>query len=442
MKGRPSFTGFDDWYKYVERRRWSLFGTQPSAKYGSGSPGFFEANRVAMHNPSGSRRLVDLISRHWNALATDPRDKIYAPVGIASDCQHLVFPIDYSVSYWKAYLQTFEFLIETTGSLDLLLFSGIGEYEAPMVTIAATWTELFYGPLGVRKLTSTWQYLSLANGVNNISAARNTWANAKIVSKENRFYTLLGVHLATLHTEGCRVDVISQCLLSCYGPLNPLRLRWKFRVGAPRLSNDFPRHSSDWLGDKDDIELVDSIKAVCNIIFDTNCPLAFLEDESPRKKQRTEELWRTLVYNRTIDGLVAPPNWNQVFSVLLKGPSRIPFEFIPQRSAQSFSQLELARFYVAPYLAAVKKCLGGGRWLYMTQHGHLGIANAIAKPRNHVCVMKGCSSPVIVGPDTRYLEDPSLGAFRGCTYLHGYMQGKAMDDLDSGNLRLETFNLG
>jgi hypothetical protein len=173
--------------------------------------------------------------------------------------------------------------------------------------------------------------------------------------------------------------------------------------------------------------------------FDTPCPLAFLEDESPRKKQRTEELWRTLVYNRTIDGLVAPSNWDQVFSVLLEGPSRIPFGFIPQRSAKSLSQLELARCYVAPYLAAVKKCLGGGRWLYMTQHGHLGIANAYAKPGNHVCVMKGCSSPVILGPYSPV--DISLETFRGCTYLHSYMQGKAIDDLDSGNLRLETFNL-
>jgi len=204
----------------------------------------------------------------------------------------------------------------------------------------------------------------------------------------------------------------------------------------------FTSGSSEWISDSVDRQLVDSIKALYAIVLKKPYPLTSMQSENLIKESRTEELWRTLVYNRTVEGLIAPSHWSQVFQTILDGPSSVPFDFIHPPHTQTLSQAEVAQSYVDPYLAAVKTCLETGRWLYITRNGRLGIANRTVRVNDIVCVLAGCSSPVVIRPKRGLFgKNSGLATLRGSTYLHDYMRGEAIVDLDLGVLSLETFQL-
>jgi hypothetical protein len=72
-----------------------------------------------------SRNLVHLLRDNWTALATDPRDKIYALLGLATDCQNPQIKADYTLSKLDTYLTTMDYLLCNHGNLDLISYSGI-----------------------------------------------------------------------------------------------------------------------------------------------------------------------------------------------------------------------------------------------------------------------------------------------------------------------------
>jgi hypothetical protein len=89
--------------------------------------------------------LVGLLQENWSALATDPRDKIFALLGLATDCQTPVLSADYSLSQWKTYLRAMNFLLENYGSLDIIAYSGIHLLPIPLSFYRVpSWTPTFY----------------------------------------------------------------------------------------------------------------------------------------------------------------------------------------------------------------------------------------------------------------------------------------------------------
>jgi len=92
--------------------------------------------RKAILKNKHQKRLIELLTMHRLALATDPRDRIYVIASLAGDCRSPPLPIDYNVSTWSVYLQTLKFLFETWGDLDFLAFSGASNntWQSPVST--------------------------------------------------------------------------------------------------------------------------------------------------------------------------------------------------------------------------------------------------------------------------------------------------------------------
>ena len=74
---------------------------------------------INRHNVSLARisSLVGLLQENWTALATDARDRIFALLGLATDCQTPTLSADYSMSQWETYLRTMSLLLENHGIL-------------------------------------------------------------------------------------------------------------------------------------------------------------------------------------------------------------------------------------------------------------------------------------------------------------------------------------
>ena len=99
-------------------------------------------NNVSLARTSS---LVGLLQENWTAQATDPRDKIFALLGLATDCQIPALPANYSLSQWETYLRTMNFLLESYGNLDIISYSGIHLFPVPPSFYKApSWTPSFY----------------------------------------------------------------------------------------------------------------------------------------------------------------------------------------------------------------------------------------------------------------------------------------------------------
>ena len=76
------------------------------------------------------------------------------------------------------------------------------------------------------------------------------------------------------------------------------------------------------------------------------------------------------------------------------------------------------------------------RRLVVTMQGHIGMAPARADKEFVVAVLFGCSVPVVLNPVGRGIYE-----FIGECYVHGYMEGEIMKELEEGTRQQQTFNL-
>lgn len=96
------------------------------------------------------------------------------------------------------------------------------------------------------------------------------------------------------------------------------------------------------------------------------------------------------------------------------------------------------------------------RKIYITSRGLIGVRKPYARIRDLVCVLKGCFRPILVrrkgevkgeereagagelGRERRVVE----GLSYGCSYLCGYMDGRAVMESSSGVLKTLYFSIG
>ncbi|KAL8656073.1 MAG: hypothetical protein Q9226_002793, partial [Calogaya cf. arnoldii] len=75
---------------------------------------------------------------------------------------------------------------------------------------------------------------------------------------------------------------------------------------------------------------------------------------------------------------------------------------------------------LAAFSREVQHCIRG-RIFYTTSEGSLGSALVAAKPGDHICVLLGCKSPLVI----RQYPNGSYAIIGEC-YLHGMMEGQAL----------------
>jgi hypothetical protein len=76
-----------------------------------------------------------------------------------------------------------------------------------------------------------------------------------------------------------------------------------------------------------------------------------------------------------------------------------------------------------------------GRQFMMSNSDMLCLGTGAADPGDLICVLLGCSTPIIL----RKVKDYYL--YIGDVYVDGYMYGKAIDELNNGTRQLQTFEL-
>lgn len=384
--------------------------------------------------------MVGLLQENWTALATDPRDKIFALLGLATDCQTPTLSPDYSLSQWETYLRTMNFLLENYGNLDIIAYSGIHLFPVPpLLYKAPSWTPTFYWAWEAPSTAVYSQYLYKIHP-DTFRASSDRKAVATFLPQRKPFDKILGIDRAILKAQSCRIGRISRCLYnpSKHGSLvlhNELNeLQKKLHITSTWL----PARRFGLAGE--DRDAVDDIRILYHyFVLEGELRSHDQNDEGKLQKERkTESFWRTLVLNRSIDGTVAPDTWSSIFTVILEGPSLVPAEFDAPQTGPSADVRAIV--YIQPFLQAIRQLRAGKRWLFETDDGRLGVANYGAMVGDYVCVILGCNMPMVMRERKMRKGDEFVQwQLYGAAYMHDYMQGKAIEELDTGQLSLETF---
>jgi len=75
------------------------------------------------------------------------------------------------------------------------------------------------------------------------------------------------------------------------------------------------------------------------------------------------------------------------------------------------------------------------RRLFVTNTELIGISAGSVEPGDLICILLGCWMPVVLRPkDGHYI-------FLGEACVHGYMYGKAMEELAEGKFQLQNFEI-
>lgn len=103
------------------------------------------------------------------------------------------------------------------------------------------------------------------------------------------------------------------------------------------------------------------------------------------------------------------------------------------RSTINDAAIGAAENTTAGILRTTKK----GRRFFNSSSGLVGIAPTEARIGDKICALLGCSTPLILRPS----DDNKFYTLIGGAYIHEYMEGKGMDELDQGKHILQDFDL-
>lgn len=362
----------------------------------------------------GISRDEDDIGRPWSLETlmwkfhdfetSDPRDAIYALLALAKDRTLIrpsfhsltYLPIDYYRLYldvWKNYIRS---TVEISGSLDVLCRPG-RPYD----------TELKYGSVA----TPSWLPQNSSITIGHRTDGDFVRSNADVLvgppgpgkkyynasgsfAITNAFRFGIGMKKSSLFVEGLVVDAIAEN--------HPAAMGGNERTALDDGVPDQWRAAGGWM---------DSAK------------------EPP------DAYWRTLVANRGPNGSGTPDFYPIACRDQTKDRYyRVAKNYKWDRELDATPMSRATDALVVKFVHRVQEVVLNRR-LINTEHGGLGLAPLLAEKRDVVCIIFGCSVPIVL----RRQQDAGTGEeyfqFIGECYIHGMMEGEALESarFQSGN---------
>ena len=327
---------------------------------------------------AGTSRKIDLfegLMMHRLKRATDPRDKIYAIVGLTTAASDPQFVIDYGLPAQEVFINTVDYLLKTCETLDIILINT----KLPSILKLPTWIPDF---------ASWWEFIGAVPFRHaSLESAYTSSATKKaeaVIDYEKGILSARGVCIGSIASIAPSVLQVADNLF--YG--NVTVQLWKSFV------LDFFHQNADRLAEF-------SRLLVCDIPVGVN-PAGFsVNYQSPDILSLFEEdVWRD------------------------EKSSSDQLPLIPE-SKRKRDRAEALAIIHNIFL----------RRLFVTDKGAIGMAQDSILKGDLVCILFGCSIPVIlrrVEGQYHYISD-------ACVV--GYMYGNGIEELEAGKLEAELFEI-
>ncbi len=222
----------------------------------------------------------------------------------------------------------------------------------------------------------------------------------------------------------------------------PVLARRNYNASKPetKVKCKFPDRGGSYILAVDGF-IVDTVEEVHHHAMSGNIPYSWLNAGGWKNKDQDppEALWRTLVGDRASTGLSPPDHWPLALSTALNQTVRKS----PINTSQLITDRSTATS-VREFLRRVQE-VAWGRALIKTIHGYLGLAHEMVQKGDSICILYGCSVPVVLRRISGTDPDQNPGyRFIGECYVHDMMEGEAFGlarERNDGKLLKETFEL-
>ena len=335
-------------------------------------------------NLRGEEILLEVMRACRDKLTADPRDKLYGILGILPESIRKEFPVDYNLSTKEVYISVADYILNTTERLDVICES----IHFPIHTSSAnlpTWIP-------------NWDYITTVTAMGrsfNFSAAGTSSAEFETLDRQRKL-KISAIFLDTVSEHGIGVGTL--CTLADY---LMAFLHWRALL-LGRIDSESPKSEG----------LLQELQEVfCRTLCLNQVPLSWSE---PQK-------WVTACFH--------------VFASLIQDRlPRLPLD----RELRSFLHTsegimpEERRKFLQQHFGSRMF----GRCFCLTADRLIGMGSGFMAADDIIVVPLGCSTPVILRRDGQ-------GEYRfvGDVYIHGYMEGRAWDELKANQRELREYIL-
>jgi hypothetical protein len=329
---------------------------------------------------------VLLLARHQ--LASDPKDKFFGILGILPEHIQRVFRADYAMSVKEIFTGIVDYLIKTTGSLDVVCeaFNTPGNSPNGLPSFVPDWSR--------PPISSYWSTRDL--GRSHYDAALGRKAECRFLDEQLCLLEISAVYIGKVWFRGmCGVNGMVD-----FKDILAIFLQWRaILLDASSTWSDKSKH----LGE------VEFAQTLC--LGEAGVPIQWRHDP---------EEWLRVCYTAFASGIQhSLPNL--VIDLRLR-------KFLEPNPTleEHWSQIV---GHVMTFMM--------GRSLCITEDGHIGSGPEAIMEGDIVVVPLGCSTPFILRPH----GNRGSYHFIGDLYLHGYMGGKAVTELNKGRRELKKYVL-
>ncbi|KAJ2893344.1 Heterokaryon incompatibility protein 6 like [Zalerion maritima] len=325
-------------------------------------------------------RLIEILYQCRDADATDPRDRIFALVGLSQDKYAPDLQADYRETVEEVYMRVAKYAIQT-GDGPRVLCCAMGRVRRPG---CPTWVPDWDSKSADGCLLHTW------------SIEDEKVLQPTAGGDEPRF-RLMESHPQQLASEAIILDSILYLGQEANVPAarpcpDPARL-------IKNLNIPYPALSSIRLTAMTPTRLLDELMA------------AFSASAQYPEDSKSELIWRTAVCNQHKGpSTPAPSWWGSVLPALLIERRMLdmglPARIFPPRDLNMFGEKirEVSLVLRSSY----------------TRKGYVGMVPMDSQPGDIVAVLLGCPAPVVLRPKKNVYE------LVGEAYFHGFMDGEAL----------------
>ncbi|KAI1421313.1 heterokaryon incompatibility protein-domain-containing protein [Xylaria sp. FL1777] len=333
----------------------------------------------------GPESLLEVLHISRKKLAADPRDKVFAVLGILPEPIRRSFPLDYNASIKEVYTNVVSFLLTTTRRIDVICESIYFPIHISNIKLPS-WVPDWSYPTQVAALGLTYGF----------SAARETSAAFRFVDRPQRTkLEITGIELDEINSRGVAVGTF--CGLD---DLMLAFLHWRAKALAMPVTPD--KHYKT-------------------------------------RESRDQAFCRTLQLGQASEW-DTPSGWMQVcyhvFACLFR--DRLP-QIPLDDELQQHINLDLGIASDRRRGIIMDSCASAmmGRCFFTTRDGFIGVASGFIESGDVVCVPFGCSTPIVLRPeggnDTyRFVSD---------AYVDEFMYGKALEIHQSNRNRAKIYTL-
>jgi hypothetical protein len=326
----------------------------------------------------GEGPLLQVLRTCRRKLSADARDKVFGILGILPEDVRNDLHADYSLSIKEVYTDVVDYLLSTTGRLDVIceaIYFPLHTHSSNLPTWVPNWSHI-----------PQTDALGLSY---DFTASNRTKVDFRFVGEHRNRLEISAIPLDTIHRHGVAVGTL--CAIADY---LMAFLHWRALL----------------LGCQDPSDAANSMA-----IQEAFCQMLCL-DQIPSKWAQN---WLDVVYH--------------LCASLLR--SRLPCLPLDEQ-LQSYATIDLG-IHPNSRRQLLQKHIGAkmiGRCFCLTKEGLLGMGTGFMAPGDVVVVPLGCYTPILLRREGR-------GEYRfvGDIYIHGYMTGEAVDELEDGRREIKKY---